>query len=299
MAVRDVGDGFEVEYLARDADGTLVDATVALTVTDPAGGTDTPGVSHPAAGTYRYVINLASAGEWQWHWSITGAVEDEAYGSVLAVPVAPPAYSNPERLKLWMAGRAAGSTTTLAMDASRDELLQAALYAASRGIDARTGRRFYRDATASARVFNPRGRTVPTRDGELLLVDDLATDEDLIVEVGTAGGTTWTQLDATAYEAGPDNALARLQPLTYLLRINGCWATTPTTRVRITPRSWGWPAEPAEVEQATLIQASRLYKRKDSPEGVLGNAEWGTVRLSRVDPDVEALISHLILPGFA
>jgi hypothetical protein len=69
-------------------------------------------------------------------------------------------------------------------------------------------------------------------------------------------------------------------------------------RVRVTAK-WGWPAVPDTVVQATLIQASRLYRRKDSPEGVLGSAEWGTVRLGRVDPDVYALIQQLILPGMA
>jgi hypothetical protein len=49
--------------------------------------------------------------------------------------------------------------------------------------------------------------------------------------------------------------------------------------------------------QATLIQAARLYRRKDSPEGVTGSAEWGVVRLPRIDPDVSALIKDLTLPG--
>jgi hypothetical protein len=44
----------------------------------------------------------------------------------------------------------------------------------------------------------------------------------------------------------------------------------------------------------------RLYKRKDSPEGVLGTAEWGgPVRLSRVDPDVAALLTPFVIPGMA
>jgi hypothetical protein len=52
------------------------------------------------------------------------------------------------------------------------------------------------------------------------------------------------------------------------------------------------------IREATLIQALRLYKRKDSPEGVLGSAEWGTVRVSRLDPDVAKLVESLVLPGF-
>jgi hypothetical protein len=42
---------------------------------------------------------------------------------------------------------------------------------------------------------------------------------------------------------------------------------------------------------ATKIQASRLFIRRQSPFGIAGTPELGTVRLSsRLDPDVEALI---------
>lgn len=68
--------------------------------------------------------------------------------------------------------------------------------------------------------------------------------------------------------------------------------------MRITAQ-FGWPAVPDDISEAALIQAARLFKRKDSPEGVIGNAEWGVVRLSRRDPDVWNLIEQYVLPGFA
>jgi hypothetical protein len=68
--------------------------------------------------------------------------------------------------------------------------------------------------------------------------------------------------------------------------------------LRITAR-WGWPSIPAEVEMATRLLAARLYKRKDSPQGVIASADWGAVRVSKTDPDVYALIHHLSIPGFA
>ncbi len=177
-------------------------------------------------------------------------------------------------------------------DTTRDDLLNQALAAASRGIDKMAGRRFFLDANASARTYNPRGRVV--RDGfeERLLTDDIGTDAGLVVETGSGGSFT----AVTDFETSPDNALARGRPITALLRISGTWAAG-TARVRVTAR-WGWPAVPDEVVEATKIQASRLYKRKDSPEGVTGSAEWGVVRLSRTDPDVWALVQHLVLPGF-
>ncbi|MCP3817830.1 phage gp6-like head-tail connector protein [Streptomyces sp. A3M-1-3] len=177
-------------------------------------------------------------------------------------------------------------------DITRDTLLNKALTAASRSIDASTGRRFYLDATGTARTYNPNGRVVCDEAGVRLLVDDIGTAAGLVVETGSAGAFT----AVTDYETTPDNALVRGRPVTGLLRTAVGWGAG-ATRVRITAR-WGWPVVPTEVEQATVIQASRLYKRKDSPEGVTGSAEWGVVRLSRRDPDVWALIEHFVLPGF-
>ena len=54
---------------------------------------------------------------------------------------------------------------------------------------------------------------------------------------------------------------------------------------------WGFKAIPYEVELACKIQAARLFVRKQSPFGIAGSVELGTVRLnSRLDPDVEMLL---------
>lgn len=183
-----------------------------------------------------------------------------------------------------------------ASDTSRDPLLNKALAAASRSIDRATGRRFWLDPLVVARVYNPRGRLVCDDDGETLIVDDIGSVAGLVVETGPSAGP-WTAV--TGYETVPDNALLDGRAITGLLRPNSVWAwsSVSTTRVRVTAR-FGWPAVPDEIETATLIQASRLFKRKDSPEGVTGSAEWGVVRLSRRDPDVWNLIEPFILPGF-
>lgn len=178
-------------------------------------------------------------------------------------------------------------------DADRDALLAQALSAASRSIDKACGRRFDLDATASARTYRPGGLMVSVDGGgQALLVDDIGDTAGLLVEVGAGG--SWTALGGV--ETGPDNALVRGRPVTSLF-YPGVWPVGGASRVRVTAR-WGWPAVPEEIVQATLIQASRLYKRKDSPEGVMGSAEWGVVRLSRRDPDVWALIEHYMAPGF-
>ncbi|MFF9582495.1 phage gp6-like head-tail connector protein [Streptomyces achromogenes] len=178
-----------------------------------------------------------------------------------------------------------------AADTSRDDELSSALSAASRGIDRATGRRFWLDAEPGQRVFRLAGRVVCEADGDVLLVDDIGDVTGMVVETGS--GTAWTTL--TDYETQPDNALADGRPVTGLLR-SGSWGTA-TNWVRVTAR-FGWPAVPEDITEATLIQATRLYKRKDSPEGIIGSAEWGVRNLSRRDPDVWALIEPYVLPGF-
>jgi hypothetical protein len=177
-------------------------------------------------------------------------------------------------------------------DATRDALLNRARSSASRSIDKTTGRRFWLDETAVQRVFNPRGNIVREDDGDLFLVDDIGDAAGLIVETGS--GSSWAAV--TDYETHPDNALADGKPVTALLRPLGTWGIA-TTRLRVTAR-FGWPSVPDDIVEAAMIQASRLYKRKDSPEGIIGSAEWGVRNLSRRDPDVWALIEPYILPGF-
>lgn len=177
-------------------------------------------------------------------------------------------------------------------DDSRDTDLNRARASASRSIDRTTGRRFWLDPAPVTRTFNPRGRIVHEDDGDLFLVDDIGADDGLVVETGS--GTSWSAL--TDYETSPDNALADGEPVTGLLRPMSTWGIS-TTRLRITAQ-FGWPAVPDDIQQAALIQATRLFKRKDSPEGIIGSAEWGVRNLSRRDPDVWALIEPYIIPGF-
>lgn len=181
-------------------------------------------------------------------------------------------------------------------DTERDAALAGKLASASRSIDKDTGgRRFWLDTTAQPRVINPRRRVVADEDGQRLLTADIGDADDLVVEAGRAGA--WADITA-GVEAQPTDALQQQRPVTSLLRLGGTWPAGGGQRVRVTAR-WGWPAVPDEVHEATLILAARLYKRKDSPEGVLGSSEWGVVRLSRRDPDVLTLIEHLIDYGLA
>ncbi|MFI6700316.1 phage gp6-like head-tail connector protein [Streptomyces sp. NPDC050509] len=178
-------------------------------------------------------------------------------------------------------------------DDPRRSDVQRALTAASRSIDTTCGRRFWLDETPVARTYRTHRRTVREADGEVLLIDDLGSIEDLVVETGS--GQAWTEVTGTV-ETVPENAHADGRAVTGLLLVGGCWPGG-TARVRVTAQ-FGWPAVPDDIQQATLIQANRLVRRRDSPEGVTGSAEWGVVRLSRRDPDVWNLIEQYVLPGF-
>lgn len=178
-------------------------------------------------------------------------------------------------------------------ETSRDESLTAALLASSRQFDrlcSKTPGGFALADTATARTYSTVGRTYADRDGVWLKVDDIGSLEGLVVEVGS--GSSWSTV--TDYETGPENALARGLPVSRL-GTSGNWSDG--RRVRITAK-WGFPEVPPEIERATLIQANRLFLRKDSPQGVAGNSEWGVIRLGKVDPDVEALIWPFMAPGF-
>lgn len=171
------------------------------------------------------------------------------------------------------------------LDTNEDTLLNKALSTASRAVEKWCGnRQFSLDGSTSARVYAPVGNYE-------LFVDDIGDTAGLVVETGSGG--VFTTLAANNYEASPTTALVRGEPITSLLDLNYSgiwWAGGVTPRVRVTAK-WGWPAIPDEISQATLLTAARLYRRKGSPEGVAGFGDLGVVRVMRVDPDVQALIS--------
>lgn len=176
----------------------------------------------------------------------------------------------------------------------RDDLIDAAIAAASRQIDQRCGRYFYADDAASARTFRARGRLTMDGCDWVLEVDDFASDDSIVVETSYGVAGTWSTV--STYELGPDNADAVWRPWTQI-RGSAGWVIQHG-KVRVTAQ-WGWPAIPDEITQAATLLAARLYRRKDSPQGVIASADWGSVRVSRTDPDVEALIGPFVIPAFA
>jgi len=46
----------------------------------------------------------------------------------------------------------------------------------------------------------------------------------------------------------------------------------------------------ADWDLAITMQSARLWKRKSSPEGVIANSEFGAIRVTRLDPDIERML---------
>lgn len=284
----DLGDAVALRkevYIA----GVLADATVVLSVTDPAGTVTTPSVTHASTGVYTASVTTTAVGLWFYKWTVSGTAVEVESGQFTVYDPAPPAYSSLAGFKLYAAGTAAGSTTALAMGNELDDLLTEHLLTASRDVEDFCDRvQFYADKVASARTFDIAGRVSRDKTGyERLMIDDVSTSSGLIVEVGN-DGSTWTAL--TDYVTYTPRAR---WPITALERLGG-WRMY--RKARITAK-WGWPEIPSGVVTATNLRTLRLAGRRGSPEGVAGFADLGVVRISRSDPDFLSMLGKYMADG--
>lgn len=175
-------------------------------------------------------------------------------------------------------------------DTADDSKLTLALDAASAAIDAYTGRYFTADGSVVARDYTATDTTVLDVDGISTAAGlVVATDDD---DDGTYE-TAWTI--TTDFRLEPTNATVTGRPWTRLVAVGSKTFPTSTARrwpgVRVTAKG-GWPAVPAPVKQATLIQAAFLWGRKDSRFGVAGSPEFGNeMRVeSALDRTAQALL---------
>jgi hypothetical protein len=169
-------------------------------------------------------------------------------------------------------------------DTVDDGLLELAVESASRLVDSYTQRYFYNAGTAT-RLFAP-------LDNYVTEIDDLISLSVLETSDGDTFGTTW---DTTDYQLEPLNGhvdgltghpATRIRAIDdFLFNLLDQEATVRVTGV------WGWSAVPTAVKQATVIQAARIFKRNDSPTGIVGFGDMGAVRVGvQLDPDVKHLI---------
>lgn len=175
-------------------------------------------------------------------------------------------------------------------DSVDDAELELALSAASRAIDTYCGRQFGRLESAAARYYQSTSAGTAA-----VVIDDLMDTTGLVVKTGSGDGTFPTTLTLDSQvRLFPWNAAADGRPYIMLVGIGGTRWTRGERTVEVTAR-WGWSAVPAQVKQACLLQAARIFRRKDAPFGILGSPELGSeIRLlSSLDPDVAVLLGGL------
>lgn len=166
-----------------------------------------------------------------------------------------------------------------------DAQLALAITGASRAIDHATNRQFGVTAATEERTYDmcysPR-RSLYTAD-----IDDLMTLTGLVVTV------SGTALASSAYELTPTNAAAKSRPWTKIATASATSRTLgtgpPTILIEAT---WGWTTVPDTIKEATLLQASRFFTRREAPFGVAGSPDVGSELrlLAKVDPDVAVMV---------
>ena len=176
-------------------------------------------------------------------------------------------------------------------DTLDDDLIDNCVGAASRLIDGYCNRKFWQSGTAEARVFQ-------AEDSFYCSIDDIAGTALTLKSSTQADGTfdlTWKVSD---YQLEPLNG--NLDGLTWSydkIRAVGDYLF-PTVNANYGEQAlvqvtaiFGWPSVPEPITQATIIQASRIFKRYDSPLGVAGFGDLGAIRVSRfLDPDMAQLV---------
>jgi hypothetical protein len=169
-------------------------------------------------------------------------------------------------------------------DTIDDAMLEMAIESASRMIDAECDRNFYSSGTAT-RDFVP-------NDSYVVDTDDLTTI--VSVKLDDQGDQSFLiTLAESDYQTEPVNqrVSGNAYPI-YRLRMIGdyllpIWGKQATVRIQ---GVYGFTPTPIQVTQATLLQASRLHKRADSPLGMTWGVDGMGMRVGKVDPDVAMLI---------
>jgi hypothetical protein len=202
-----------------------------------------------------------------------------------------PAYATVDELRRYLRLPTSGDVGEAGEDADNDAVYGPAIEAASRAIDKATSRQFGTSDVgdtppAVARRYTPVWR--PLRGRNVVSIDDLMSTDDLVVATDLDSDGTY-ETTITDYVLLPLNAAASSKPWTDIeLRET---ASRSEGTLEITAH-WGWSAVPDTILSATLLQASRIAKRRDAPFGVAGSPDLGSELrlLAKLDPDVAVMV---------
>ena len=164
---------------------------------------------------------------------------------------------------------------------AQDNNIDTAIDSACRLIDSICGRKFSQDESVVVKTFTPKSSIyldtpdISTTTGLIVKLDDnddgtfettLTLNTDYIVEptnprvIKITGGTTY-------YE--PYNKITILDT-----RSSERFDPSIKNNVQVTAK-WGYSTVPEDIKTATLIQALRYFKRKDTPFNTYGDINTG------------------------
>lgn len=180
---------------------------------------------------------------------------------------------------------------------TQDNNIDNAINASSRLIDQITGRHFYKSESVQVKHFTPNNEYI-------LDVPDIANTTGLIVQLDTTDDGSHDKtitLDTDFYlkalnvtDMEGDYNIPYQSLVILDRRSSERFDPDIVKQVKITA-IWGWENIPDAIKQATLLQASRLWKRKDSPFSTYGSSETGEMELfQKMDPDAKTLIRPYI-----
>jgi hypothetical protein len=170
-------------------------------------------------------------------------------------------------------------------DTIDDALIENSINSACRLIDQYCNRYFYSTAAGEVRYYQ-------ANDGFICWIDDAQS----ITEIKTSStdplifDVTWESGD---YQVLPANRTANggYYPITGITATDNylfpVWADMALVKVT---GQFGWASVPEPIKFASIIQASRLFKRLESPLGVAGVSDIGIMRVgANIDGDVAQL----------
>lgn len=261
--------------------------TVSCVVTDPSGtvttctyeGAAPATIVRVSAGVYTLSVPCSPAlpgidGLWGGEWIGTGSVSDVQPSTWRVLPAA--------TSQLWYIGLEEFKDRLSIPDDTDDYQCQVAIAGASQAVNRHCGRHFNR--ITETRTYQPFNIW-------LLDVDDIVPGASIQVNVDLTGSGAFS----TPYTLNVDYQLrvgdgmynpniyggGEILPYRQLQIISSgnwwpfTWPYTHLDRVQIAT-TWGWSLVPPPVVQGTFLIAAQLFKLKDAPFGIAGNANFGT-----------------------
>ena len=184
---------------------------------------------------------------------------------------------------------AAGDTVTITdvTDPLNDSQMESVIEGISRAIDKHCKRRFYTTDSDETRYFTAR-YTDKLYPGDVLSITTLKTDAG-------ADGTyedSWTE--DTDFYLEPLNASLDSEPYTRIVKHSLGSYSLPVGIVKgveIIGKFGYASTTPDNINEACLLMAARLFKRKDAVFGITGSPEMGVLRqILRDDPEIQSLL---------